>query len=91
MTLWKVPYLPHLLAFYRIEVFLLEIDSHTFSFSLRMVVTVSTVFLANRDIDFVRIRSTCPSRQSEIIWLNPARREVVKPEMPSSTYGAQSL
>lgn len=34
MTLWKVPYLPHLLAFYRIEVFLLEIDSHTFFLQL---------------------------------------------------------
>ncbi len=55
-----------------------------FSFSFRTVVSVSTVFRANREMDFVMIRSIFPAMASATIWLKPSRFFVLVAEMPSS-------
>ena len=45
-----------------------------------------TVFRANRDSDFVRIRSILPSNASFTMRLKLSRLRMDKPETPSSVY-----
>ena len=59
-------------------------DSTPFSFSVRTVVRLSTVFLANRLTLFVTMRSIFPARASATIALKPSRRLVLVAEIPSS-------
>ena len=54
------------------------------SFRERMVVRLSTVFLAKRLTDFVMIRSIFPARASATMLLKPSRFLVFVPVMPSS-------
>ena len=58
--------------------------STLFSFSWRTAVSVSTVFLANREMLFVMIKSIFPANASAIMRLNPSRFFVFVPLMPSS-------
>ena len=57
-----------------------------FSFSLRTVVRVSTVFRAKRETDFVIMRSIFPAKASAIMLLKPSRFFVLVAEIPSSVY-----
>ena len=49
-----------------------------------MVVSVSTVFRAKRETDFVMIRSILPASASWIMRLKPSRFFVLVPVMPLS-------
>ena len=54
------------------------------SFKCRTVSRRSTVFLANREMLFVRMMSILPASQSASIRLNSSRLTVLVPEIKSS-------
>lgn len=68
-------------AVHGVDILLFEVDRHPGAFRLRIVVRASTVFRANRDKDFVRIKSIFPSRASATIRLKPSRLRIDSPEI----------
>lgn len=56
--------------------------------SSRTVTKRNTVFRANREMDFVKIRSICPFRASSIMRANPGRSSF-EPEIPP--HSAQTM